>query len=160
MPIIRFILGQAGALGAIAAAIAFLASSSTALAIYPEQAKKELARLEIVPTLEALEKAVENNDKTLAGLLMDTGVDVNHSGALDMACQKSMLDMAEYLLLRGANPNLSPILAQASQKGDTPMVQLLLRRRADPNKEYALALAAANGHDKVVQALLGGGADA
>lgn len=123
----------------------------------------------------ALLWAAQNNDTTLAGLLLDAGADpriANRYGILPLwlAATNRSAPLVKLLLdhgadASGASPYGETALMAAARSGDVESLRMLLAAGADPNAmessngETAVMWAAVEGHADAVHVLVKGGAD-
>ena len=125
-------------------------------------------------SLSALAQAAAHSSTNVAGILLDHGVQLNQSGALETAAYHGQLDTLGFFLDRGADINeitdndwtgpsereagLGTALHVAATRGQKEAVTLLLERGADPSLKdtkgkTVLQKAGESGHEEIVELL-------
>jgi len=159
---------------AIVALVLVLSVSSRAFPQSPEEAQKELQRLNIPYTSEEFIRRARQGDEAAVDLFLDAGIDPDirdkHGRtALVLATREGNMDVIKTLLDKGADIDARKeggwtSLTWAASEGYFEVVQLLLESGADVDAEdksgaTVLMRAASLGHTEIVTALLDKGAD-
>lgn len=137
----------------------------------PEEARRELAELDIPYTLDSFEKAVHSEDDVVVDLFLKTGKDP--SLVLADAVLQGNIELVQKFLENGADPNYRnglPLYYAAGQ-GNNKIVKLLLDKGAKPDLKAVvfwggdrpprspLEYASSEGHTETVKLLISRGAN-
>lgn len=101
--------------------------ASTAAAVDPVQARKDLKAMGVEYNSQEFAKAAGNDDMTAVKLFLDAGMDVNAGGgaAIGLAAGRGRTKMVQFLLSKGAKPTSSS-LQYARTRGHKDIEKILL----------------------------------